>query len=173
MAKYGEKVDLNYKNNIIYHMMVKEGCVKATNYLLLILFIIFNANIVHSKVVKIVNPDGSVTYTNSYSPKERIRTDSSQEKNVYVKDNVKFYNISAKKLKESDRYVYVGIKIKVENLSNDQDVRVRVEAIDENGFQVEETSVRGIVPPGRIGYITDRVLIEKNLYRTIKEWRFK
>lgn len=124
------------------------------------------------KIVQQINPNGTITYTNVYEAPPKVEEPDDPDIGDVI-DDIKIYSVSTKVIKRGRNYVYVALKVKVKNLSDEQDIQVLVACIDRDGFQLDETYVSGIVRPGRIGYLTDQTMIEKAIFPKIDKWQAK
>ena len=126
-----------------------------------------------SEIVKQVNADGSITYVNVYKPPQQKQIMPDDPNIGDEIDGLKVYDISTKVVRKSGSYAYVAIKARVKNMTPDQDVQLKVECLDGNGFQLKYMYIDGIVRPGKVGNLTGQMMLKHEMLRQAKEWKVK
>lgn len=74
---------------------------------------------------------------------------------------------------DSSGDVYYAIKADVTNNGQKQDVRVELQAVDSDGFEVADLTLRGDIPPGTSKVLTDKKYMQETAYKSIKNWQIK
>ncbi len=137
--------------------------------LILLLIVPFCAQ---AKIVKNVNPDGTVTYTNiNEAPPKKIEKD---DPNVGDEiDGVKVLNITTKIIGASEHYVDVSIRLKVRNNSRDEEISIAISGLDSGDFERYHTYITGRLKPNRTGYISGVAYVDREAFQYIKKWIVK
>ena len=64
-----------------------------------------------------------------------------------------------------------SIKCLVENDTFDEDVRIDLQGLDEDGYEIDTVSISGTIPVGESKVMTTRAYIDEKLYKQIVTWR--
>lgn len=81
-------------------------------------------------------------------------------------------DISTKKFKDSEGDISLAVKATVKNLSDDSDVFIEIQGIDEDGFEMLSIELSGEVPVGESKVLTTREeYIDKKLLKQVAKWR--
>jgi hypothetical protein len=83
-------------------------------------------------------------------------------------------DIATKILKEEDGEFSYAIKALVENDSDDEEVSIEIQGLDEDGFEIYSLYLSGIIPIGESKYLTTREdYAEPDLFHKIVKWQIK
>lgn len=81
-------------------------------------------------------------------------------------------DIATKKIKDSEGELSLAVKATVKNLSDDPDVHITIQGIDEDGFELLSVSIYGEIPIGQSKILTTREGdIDAYLLKQVVEWR--
>lgn len=98
-----------------------------------------------------------------------------QKKFLINDGELEVWGIATKILKDTPNSfdeLNISFKATVSNLSqNSDDVSIYIQAIDDEGFELELINLMGTVPVGTTKTLTSSELIDIELYQQVKEWR--
>ena len=80
-------------------------------------------------------------------------------------------NIAAKLISTDDEDVTFAIKATVKNNSHGEDVLIKIQGVDADGFEIESVFLDGTVPIGGTRTLTTREDIARELYEQITHWQ--
>jgi hypothetical protein len=94
------------------------------------------------------------------------------ESKKIVKKAVEVSEISTKSLRnDSIGNVWLSIKVTATNNGTSDKVFIRIQAVDYEGFAIENEIITGVIPQGTTRSLTDTTAISEREYRKITKWK--
>ena len=86
--------------------------------------------------------------------------------------NIEVSNLTAEVMKhDSSGNMWIGIKATITNNGDSPRVMVRIQAFDKIGQTLKVTGLKGTIPPGATGELTNSLPMSEFEYNKITEWK--
>lgn len=82
-------------------------------------------------------------------------------------------DIKTKILKKEKNEILFSIKATVRNLTDDEEVFVELQGIDDEGFEIFPLTLTGHIKPGEERTLTSSYIIDQYFFEQIVDWQVK